>query len=497
MCGKKYHICIVGSGIGVSSLLTSVNLEDVDVTIIEAGGEQSSDSVRNTMSGRKLGLRTTTAIQLGGTSNLWHGVLSPLDRDDFDSKDYIQNSGWPIKIDELEPFYKKASEILGLHNSEFFELDKLPKALKVMMEGLSFNRSLLKNKIFQQPLPPKNFRTSVIKDLKTKKNVTLLSNHVALQLFHNNSKVTGVKVGLQDGTVKEISADIFIVGAGALETPRLLLNSGIENYNIGRYLMDHPMGNLCQIEFKKPKKAPLYSDTKISKDQKIKSALVLKPDQRKKMKLLNHAFYLRPSFIRGIDNESEKLKLSLLAFKDGKTSLTDVWKLMTNINVIFQILAYKLSLNVTFKYADLFFVCEQTPNPNSLVSLSTKVDKWGYPIADVHWQVSDEDIENMKEWFQLVINDFFPESEYSIVHGKDDFNWEEIYTSAIHHVGTARMSHYKETGVVDKNLKVFDYDNLYVCDGSVFSTSGNVNSSFTISALACRLSQHLKDKFKL
>ena len=37
-------------------------------------------------------------------------------------------------------------------------------------------------------------------------------------------------------------------------------------------------------------------------------------------------------------------------------------------------------------------------------------------------------------------------------------------------------------------------ENLYICDGGVFTTSGNVNSGFTISALACRLSEYLYSK---
>lgn len=49
------------------------------------------------------------------------------------------------------------------------------------------------------------------------------------------------------------------------------------------------------------------------------------------------------------------------------------------------------------------------------------------------------------------------------------------------------MGHDENEGVVDKNLKVFGIDNLYVCDGSIFTTAGNV----TISAFACRLAEHL------
>ena len=53
------------------------------------------------------------------------------------------------------------------------------------------------------------------------------------------------------------------------------------------------------------------------------------------------------------------------------------------------------------------------------------------------------------------------------------------------------MADNEQQGVVDRNLKVFGVDNLYVCDGSIFTTAGNANISFTISAFACRLSDYL------
>lgn len=255
--------------------------------------------------------------------------------------------------------------------------------------------------------------------------------------------------------------------------------------------MDHPMGNLCQLEFLNPSKYPIYSDTKYSSNMKIKTGLELTDEKQEELKLPNHNFYLRPSFIKGIDDESEKVKLSLLAFKDGGVTIKDVWKVITNINVIRQIVAYKFSLDVTFKYADLFFVTEQIPNENSYVGLSDKEDRWGYKKSLVNWQVCDEDIESMKVWFELLLKELFPKEYYKFTHTLEDFNWKDIFTSAIHHVGTCRMGHNESEGVVDKNLKVFGFENLYVCDGSIFTTAGNVNNGLTISAFACRLAEYL------
>ena len=57
-------------------------------------------------------------------------------------------------------------------------------------------------------------------------------------------------------------------------------------------------------------------------------------------------------------------------------------------------------------------------------------------------------------------NDKYVDFEDSTVN----FDWNKIYTSSAHHLGTARMSTSSKTGVVDKNLKVFDVDNLFICD---------------------------------
>jgi choline dehydrogenase-like flavoprotein len=61
-----------------------------------------------------------------------------------------------------------------------------------------------------------------------------------------------------------------------------------------------------------------------------------------------------------------------------------------------------------------------------------------------------------------------------------------------HEVGTLRMDRTgNRDGVVDGNLKVHGYDNLYVCDLSVFPSSPAANPTLTLAALALRLADHL------
>lgn len=491
----KTKICIIGSGIGGGTIAQKLYEKNKEFVIIEAGSfSGNSDNVQYENVGLKFGVRSTTTIQVGGTSNLWHGVLAPLDKIDFEKRDWIPNSGWEVRLEDLNPYYKVASKVLNVENNSFFDSNNLSKDFQEQIDKLKFNKSYMKNKIFQQSVPHVNFK-DVVKNICNKSHkYNLYYNATALELISENGKIVKLKVGGSNGNFYYVEAEEFILSAGALETPRLLLNSGINNENIGKYLMDHPMGNLCQLEFLNPGKFPIYSDTKSSLNMKIKTGLELNDQKQKDLKLPNHNFYLRPSFIKGIDNESEKLKLSLLSFKDGGVSLRDVWKVLTNPNVIKQILAYKFSLDVTYKYADLFFVTEQIPNKDSDVTLSNIKDKWNYPISKVNWQILSEDIKSVKTWFKLLLEELFPKDYYKFTHSINDFDWENIFTSAIHHVGTARMGKNSSSGVVNKNLKVFDIGNLYICDGSIFTTSGNVNNGFTICAFACRLVDYLVSK---
>ena len=60
----------------------------------------------------------------------------------------------------------------------------------------------------------------------------------------------------------------------------------------------------------------------------------------------------------------------------------------------------------------------------------------------------------------------------------------DISTGTGHPQGGNVMSNDPGTGVVDEHFKVFGYDNLFVCDASVFPTSLGVNPQITVMSLA-------------
>ena len=137
---------IIGSGIAAGTLAQKFYDQKKDFIIIEAGefkGDSPSVSYKNI--GLDFGVRSTTRIQIGGTSNLWHGVLSPLDEIDFKKREWIPNSGWPVSLNDLKPFYKESASILGVKKFDYFEKEKLSSTLKSQLNKLKFNSNFLEN----------------------------------------------------------------------------------------------------------------------------------------------------------------------------------------------------------------------------------------------------------------------------------------------------------------------------------------------------------------
>jgi len=395
----------------------------------------------------------------------------------------------------LTPYYRNASMMLGLPAFSYFTPHPDDQRINALAGDMNFDREYLTHKFFIHKRPPRNFKHALLYRFKHGENL-LLINAVAVEVITNSEGNVVQKIMARDpqGNATEIFAKYFVIAAGALETPRLMLNSqrwqttGIgQNQNmVGRCLMDHPMGSLSQIRLESIRKASLYHSVNIGFRQNLKAGLVLKEELQRRYRLPNHCFYLWPSFRYGIDDRFENLRRALITSRRKKLDATDFVALLSNPNTVYRLLSYVLPIKALYRYADLFFVTEQIPNPQSNVSLSEEKDRYGYPIAKVHWRVSNEDLDSIAAFNQVALK-AFSSGANRVSYRKRNSQIGPTLTSAAHHLGTARMSNSPQTGVVDQNMRVWGMENLYICDGSVFPTSGNANPALTICALAIRL----------
>ena len=496
-------LCIVGTGMSGSSLLRELASLPLKIVVIEAG---DANCVRATleaeMIGRAFALPRTRAVQLGGTINLWHGVCAPLDPIDFEVRPWIADSGWPISREQLDPFYARASSLLSIPEHEYFQEQKLPPAASDRLADIQVDETIVARKLFQVSAAPKKLRRMLEDDLQGSDRIQCFTNSCAVELLTSESDrdVEQLKVITASQRTLTVRARSYVLCAGGLETPRLLLNStgrnrtgvGNEQDLVGRYLADHPQGNLCQIQFRTPQRAALYSDLRLG-ETVIRTGLVFCDDVQRRHAMPNHTFYLRPSFKRSLCDDTERIKRACCAVASGKPTMAELGLVIKHPVVAGRLFAYKRTLKVKYRYADMFCQTDQVPNPDSRVQLSDTTDSFGYRLARVNWAPTQQDFESMETTFRL-LNQALAKGPYQMVHRLQDLNWNACMTSAAHHLGTARMGASPAKAVVDEKLQVFGKRNLFVCDASVFPTAGNANPSLTICALAIRLADHLKQQ---
>jgi choline dehydrogenase-like flavoprotein len=491
-------ICIVGSGMGGGTLALKLAEAGMRPLVVEAGGLQPDNAPAPAEHiGRPLGLDRSRAIELGGSTNLWHGVVSPLDARDFEAGTH--HGGWPISYATMSHYWQTALAFLGFDNPALTHFAQLDPGMQQLAKDIAYDSRWVQPKLFRVMGRPLRLKDMLLAASAAGK-LDLMMNTAALEIVADpaNTQASHLIVGQGDARMA-IKARRFVICAGALATPRLLLNSrsfgpgglGNGNDNVGKFLMDHPMAFLGKIRFKRPRRAPLFSDIREADRNRLRVGLVPKGEDV----LLNSNLYLRPSIPGAVPEIENRILLSLIAVrKVRELSARHVWNLLSHPKVLYRIVANRYVLPIRYKAADLFFVTEQTPTAESRVGICpSRVDQYGYPLAQVDWRVSESDLLNVGRFIDRLISHGLKDRSYVFDELPSLEKWRASFTSAAHHLGSARMAQLPRDGVVDPDLKIHGIDNVWVCDGSVFPTGGNANPSLTICALAHRLSDHIID----
>ncbi|HSV02330.1 MAG TPA: GMC family oxidoreductase [Phenylobacterium sp.] len=127
-------------------------------------------------------------------------------------------------------------------------------------------------------------------------------------------------------------------------------------------------------------------------------------------------------------------------------------------------------------------VAETEPRVQNRVELAEETDGYGLKIPKVVFGYSENDRALQRHSLRFM-------SEMLEAAGGREL-WTSKDTS--HLLGTCRMGADPRTSVVNADGRTWEIPNLWICDGSLFPTSGGVNPSLTIQALACRIGERIK-----
>lgn len=541
-------VCIIGSGPAGLTMARELDGHPARVVVIEGGGlefDAADQALSEGPSGEPAAPYSLRRRQFGGTANCWgieigdgvEGVRCvPLDEVDFEPRWRMRHGGWPFPRSHLDPFYDRAGRLLHLGP---FDLEHWADAGH---PPLDLGDGPVASAMVQFS-PRDVFLREVRGQLAASENVRILvhANAVEIESDPGGRFATGVRCATLGHRRFSVKARSFVLAAGGIENPRLLLLSnrqagrGLGNRHdlVGRYFMDH-YGVFGGVLFPRDRtifdRAGLY-DIRTVAGAAGMGMLVLTQDTLRREGLLNTQTYLiprhrtyhwqrrahysrrylqariarrrpagQPPRPRGVLENLRRCSLGYLVhaphwlhrkltvgkpFFHAWWTCKGGWSRLPDTSREFSI----------FEVAQLF---EQEPDPENRVLLSDELDRLGCRKIRVRRRLTAYDVASVRRTQQILREEFARRGlgRFAIDEDFATPEFTSIDDGASHHMGTTRMHDDPRQGVVDADCRVHGIANLYVAGSSVFPTGGHANPTLTIVALALRLSDHLKVRLR-
>jgi choline dehydrogenase-like flavoprotein len=512
-------VCIVGAGAAGLTLAKHLVSPARRVLVLEAGGRDHEPAIAALGAGENVGfpyydLEDSRLRFFGGSTAVWGGRCAELDAIDFEAREWVPYSGWPFAKDELTPYYAAARRLVGVEQRA---LDRrLWRELRIAPTALEGD--VLESVFWQFDDRWDRFGIAAHAELVAHPNVTVLLHATAtrLELAENSAAVASADVRALGGRRATVRARAFVLAAGGLDNPRLLLASrerapaGIGNDHdlVGRFFMEHPHARGGRLSLASPWHAlRAFRQSHYLGGDRYAATLRPSDKAQRELGILNASFTPKVRLHAGgranlAKRVYDHVSLRVNPTRPGRT----LWRVTKGAARWAQTLTDPLLpwLRLQLGTAGLYLSVrgEQAPNPASRVLLMDERDALGMPRLALDWRFSELD----KRTLRLVAAGLGAELERAGVGSVEPEPWltgegmpwmtdpliGNHPIGGFHHMGTTRMSSDPRAGVVDASCRVHGVANLFVAGSSVFPTSGWANPTLTILALALRLGDHLE-----
>ena len=535
----RVDVCVVGSG--PAGALVAHRLADRghDVVVLEAGprfdpGDRDERMARALRPGRGAGavwggdetrdayttagerfypLNASRVKAVGGTSLHWQGMVMRLHEDDFATRSrHGVGRDWPISYEDVRPYYAEAERALGVaasdddpfapprqeptpmpgfppsHSDEIFR--EACDRLGIVMHGMPNARN---SESYDDDGPCVGYGTCrPVCASGAKYDAT---RHVAAaeragarvidrvpvrRLEHDRAgeRLEAAVYTTPDGEERRQEARQFVVACGGVETPRLLLLSrsttypdGLANGSgcVGRYFMEHLFGGTGgridrrtrqhHVGFMTSACHQLYDDPTRGTDGPaggVPSLDVVREDVTPmRLEFLNNA---GPSPV-------------------GAALASDAWgdALLDDLRSVY---GNSLAMGA---------LVGQRPRKENRVTLDpSTTDDNGDPVPAIHWRIdrfTRRTLRRANAIQERVLDELDAKLTWQM--GPRDPG------PTFHHMGTTRMGTDPDESVVTPFCRTHDLANCWIAGSSVFVTSGAMNPTLTIAALALRTADEL------
>lgn len=526
---KIYDVCVIGSGAAGGFAVKELTAAGADTILLEAGNKgrledlyihdwpydlpkrgfglfkQASlygDNIRQAIEYRGDRIGIDRIRTLGGRTFHWNAACFRFSADDFREHSlYGIEEDWPLTYAELAPFYsyvEREMHVFGTreHLPHLPDGDFVAASPRLRCSELLAQKKLARRGI--QLIPTRkavllkgqkgrgachycghcmdvcdvravwSSDITVIPEAMATGRLTLRLNALARKILVNNEGlVSGVSViDRVTGKEEEIYARVMVIACATIESARLLLNStsqkfpnGLANSNdlVGRYLTGHiTTGATGYLK-------DLIGHDTFAGDGATDHAYIPRFNQTRGKRdyvggygmQINYVNQQWPYHARAVTGFGSSYKQRVRQLQPAMFQLGAWGKVEARAE-------------------------------NRVTVDPAKVDKFGIPIPVIDFKWSTNDLRLFKEMRQDVLEVMDTCDAELTLRGA-----EEPGGFASHETGTIRMGRDAKTSVLNRFNQAHEVKNLFVVDGSCFTTFPEKNPTLTIAALAVRSARYL------
>jgi len=415
---------------------------------------------------------------IGGKTLLWGRASWRMSDFEFKCKDHDGfGENWPISYQDLAPYYNKIEPIFRVTGRKE-GLPQLPDG--VFLEDKSRDSESIKrfsDALKARGIPTTKPRRSIgtlassinllLPSALESGNLTIISNAVVSSITTDphTGLANGVKfIDRRSHREMEAKARIVVVGASCLETTRLLLNSNLANSSgvLGHYLFDQfYVKNTVEAVVPEARNNPGAAG------------------------LMGGAGYI-PRFRNINTKEKNFIRGYAVDFSSGGTPPT---RYLSGYGGALQNELAALK-NARFTMTTMGTVL---PRYENHVRIDKTVrDAWGIPVLNIQARYTENEF-NMARDAMDTLDDACRAAGFQVLSKHPQM---VPPGESIHELGTCRMGENPKTSVLNKWNQSHDVKNLFVVDGSSFTSAGSQNPTLTIAALAMRASDYIAEQMR-
>jgi hypothetical protein len=476
-----------------------------------------------------------TRRQFGGTSNLWAGRCVPMDPVDFEPRDLGSGARWPVSYEELQAYFARACTWCVCGEATFNAREIPTLAGRSLIPG--WPEGDVRASSLERWSLPTNFGRYYREMIEASPSLTVMTDLTCTEIVcdSSGSQVSHVIARTLAGGHVRIRAARYALTCGGLGTVRLLLASnrlhrtgiGDHSGHLGRWYMTQIMVCLAQVHFATPPQETIYDFERDPDGVYVRRRFTFSPEFLLAHELPNAAMYLENPEIADASHGSAALSLIYLLLSspiggyllaegirrnklrtDSPVSRRAHWaNILRNPAATARFAlatGYRRYLRRGHREPGVFvpsaanvypilYHGEHLPDRGSRVTLGSQRDALGMPRLRTRLRFGDGDIRGV-----LAAHGHL--DRYLREHGLGYLRYlhddpastirEQLF-GGYAQFGLTRMSARPEDGVLDENLAVHGFDDLFAASSSAFPTCGQANPTFMTVVMALRLADHL------